>query len=52
MIHKDGISTAHPPIKYSNVLGKINDIVQPDREWSTEVVNTYTCTDSSIPSND
>ena len=39
-------------IEYSKVLEKINNIVQPDREWSTEVVNTYTCTDTNIPTND
>ena len=50
MIHEGGITTAHPPIVYSDVLSKINSIVgTSDRQWSTEEENNYACTDASIP---
>ena len=50
MIHIDGIRADHPPIVFSQVLDKINEIIGTNRGWSTEEVNSLPCQSSSLSS--
>ena len=50
MIPQGGMSETKPPIRYSDLITKINgEIPENDRKWGTESSNNYECDSSSIP---